>query len=253
MHKATPSPEVLLFRGQVTVYWALRWGFAFLFLFFWNNEQIFENTSFLLGEKQNQHICKKRHLKKDFWPFINIFLIPTGAWYFEDRLKSIKNTDKKIKFNNILINLDCYYILSSSSIFVQRRKTHPLWRQMAFSSRVAVASATYLHHHLGCSKCKAPPNHDLTLLTHVQHTHLLRQPHFLVLSEDLIASSHPENISWGFLLLAKFPPGICNWQDPPDSCQFPAHVPLPVYVSKPVLLFLLPLLFGIVVFWKCFL
>lgn len=110
--------------------------------------------------------------------------------------------------------------------------------------------ATYLHH-LECSKCKPPPNHDLTLLTHVQHTHL-RHPRFLILLEDPIASYHPETISWGFLLLAKFPPGICNWQDPPDSCQFPVHIPLPVYVSKPVLLFLLPLLFGIVVFWKCF-
>lgn len=107
--------------------------------------------------------------------------------------KKHKNTDKKIKFNNILINLDGYYILSSSSIFVQYRKACKLWKYTTFSDMVDFCWKCDVFTSPRCSKCKPQPE---ILLPRVTHTALpFRHRYFLLLLEDLIASSHTENIS----------------------------------------------------------
>lgn len=83
--------------------------------------------------------------------------------------KKHKNTDKKIKFNNILMDLGGRYILSSSSISVQCRKTGNLWRDYIQQCGRFPLEVLRISFPSNVASANLPPTE--TLLTHVQHPH----------------------------------------------------------------------------------
>lgn len=106
--------------------------------------------------------------------------------------KKHKNTDKKIKFNTILINLGCYYILSSSSIFVQYRKTQTLEIYYIQQQGRLLLEVLYIY----ITLVVASTNLYLTDPSNTRATHHLDSLDILFLSlRGPTASPHTENIS----------------------------------------------------------
>lgn len=169
--------------------------------------------------------------------------------------KKHKNTDKKIKFNNIWIILDRYYILPSSSIFVQCGKMANVGDRLHSATRQVSAGSATCPTDLGRGGCTPPPNRgpSSTHATHI-HLHLVDVSAFSSSSsEDLLASSRPEDSLWA-IPLGKISSGVCNGQHFLHSCRFlTAWLHAYLCLKMNVLASLSFAFSGIVVLWKCFL
>lgn len=93
-------------------------------------------------KKNPQQICKKRHLKKILTTY-KYFLFQQGCDILRTDTKH-KNTDKKIKFNTILINLGLPLYIIKQQVFCTIQEDSKLWKYTTFSNRADCCWKGYL-------------------------------------------------------------------------------------------------------------